>query len=127
MCRFSHMPTLPQARLGALLRFRAAQAGQPGVGADDLLGRQKLGEIRLFRQIADALPRLVVPHGPVEQPGAAARRRQKPEQHLDGRRLARAVRAEKAEQAAAGDARQRSLTATRFSFWRGTGYSLVKF
>ena len=83
--------------------FVRGHVEEPAVEVERLLGVEELVEVALLGQVADAL---VLPHvgGLAPEDERLARRGEnEPQQQLERRRLARAVRAEEAENFAAAD------------------------
>ena len=76
---------------------------QPAVEVERFLGVEEPVEIRLFRQVADPLVLGDVGGRLAEDQRLALGRKEQPQQQLDRRRLARAVRAQQAEDLAAAD------------------------
>ena len=105
---FEYLPDLPVGRVGRGRRARAARRSGAPRSAARHLGElreeaQRLGageELvvgRVLRQVADALLRALARDRRVEDEGPPARREDEPHQHLDGGRLAGAVRPDEAE------------------------------
>ena len=90
----SHRPVVRQQMVELGVQFEVLQHGQLAVEREGL------------RHVADVAPGLhvVAADGPAEQPRGALRGRQEAREHLHRRGLAAAVRAEEAEDFAAGDA-----------------------
>ncbi len=91
------------SRRTRLAPLAAGDLEQPAVEVERLLGVEELVQVRLFGQIADPLVLRHVRRGLAENQRVALGRKQKPEQQLDRRRLARPVRAQQTENLAPMD------------------------
>jgi hypothetical protein len=83
--------------------FGRTQASQTSVEVEQCVAGQPVVKTKVLRQIADSPARVRVARGQPEQARLACSRRDEAEQNFDGRRLARTVGAQKAEDLAGLD------------------------
>ena len=103
-------------RLGRGLATRAGrQARQLGVEVEDLAGPQPGLVAEELGEVADPPPDGAVAERRAEDRPGPRRRRGQPEQQLDGRRLARAVGPEEADELAAADGQVDAVEGDRAS------------
>ena len=96
-------PTFSISSCAFARRTRGRHVEEPAVEVERLLGVEEAVEVRLFRQIADALVLAHVGGRLAEDEGLAVGGEEQAEQELDGGGLAGAVGAEQAEDLAAVD------------------------
>jgi len=85
------------------------QAEQPAVISEQLLGAQVVVEVRVLREVSDALPHGDVADGTSEDLGAPARRKDELHEQLERRGLAGAVGTEKPENVTADDVNRQAI------------------
>ena len=95
--RSAPMPTRSSEASTRAAAIGGGVAEQLAKYVEQLLGGQVVVEVGVFGKVADALARRDVADGLAENLGAARRRENELHQQLQRRRLARAVRSEKAE------------------------------
>ena len=103
------MPDLVEQRRDPRAALGRGVAEERREVVEQFLGRQVVVEVRVLGKVADAPPTVEIADGPAEDLGAAGGREDQLHQQLERGGLARAVRAEKAEDLAGLDRERQAV------------------